>query len=71
MNAAHIYWQGERLVLTDGKVTFQSARLADRSKRTEAIWQGALTDRYRRHIDGGKQLDGVYKLSESLFQVAG
>lgn len=75
MSTLTTYWtqtrMGPRLILTDGKLTFQSATLADMSQRTEAIWDAALRDRYQRHIDGGKQLDGVYQLEPNLFQVAG
>lgn len=74
-NEIMTYWTkdniGDRLVLFDGKITFQSCALADMSKRTEAIWTAALNDRYLRHIEGRTQLDGVFKLAADKFQVAG
>lgn len=58
-----------RLVFKTTGVIFQSCLLDENSDRIKNIWTQILMDRASRHLLGKTQLDGVYKLSESLYQV--
>lgn len=69
------YWTedklGHRLVMQKGTITFQSAALANRNASTQYQWEAILLDRWQRMAKGAKQLDGVYQIGPTAFQVAG